>query len=143
MLASAWRLDSPHKGVPGQGGGSWLPGRWPLKALLLQFAGPGRLRQLGLLARIPAEWWVAEPRWPHFRDQIDRVRPDLIVLDLSKHPTHGIDTADYLRKTPATAALPIYALNATEAAARKLAARVPGVPILSLDELCDRLMLPT
>lgn len=114
-----------------------------MKALLLQFAGPGRLRQLDLLAGIPAAWQVAEPRWPHFRDQIDRVRPDLIVLDLSRRPTHGIDAADFLRMTPAYESIPIYAINATEAAERKLAVRLPEVPIVNLAGLCDRLMLPT
>lgn len=110
-----------------------------MKALLLQFAGPGRLRQLEMLARIPAEWRVAEARWPHFRDQIDTVRPDLIVLDLSRHPAHGIDAADFLRKNPAYAAIPIYAINPTQSAERKLAVRLPEVPVFSLEGLCDRL----
>jgi len=112
-----------------------------LKALLLQFAGPERLRQLGRLARIQVEWHVAEPRWPHFRLQIEAVQPDFIVLDLSKQPTHGIDTANYLKKSPDYAGIPLYVVNATPAAERKLIRRVPGVPSMSLDGLFEHLQI--
>lgn len=97
------------------------------------------MRQLGRLARIPAEWHVAEPRWPHFRLQIEAVQPDFIVLDLSKQPTHGIDTAIYLKKSSDYAGIPLYVVNATPAAERKLFVRVPGVPSLSLEGLLERL----
>lgn len=110
-----------------------------MRVLLLQFAGPTRLHQLGRLARIAAEWHVAEPRWPHFRDQIETVRPDFIVLDLSKQPTHGLDAADYLQKTAAYAAIPLFVINPTKAAERKLGVRLPAVPIVNVETLCDRL----
>lgn len=109
-----------------------------MKALLLQFAGSERMRQLGQLARIPAEWYVAEPRWPHFRNQIEAVRPDVIVLDLSRQPARGIDTADYLRQMPEYAGISLYLVNPTPAAARRLTMRVPGVPVVSIEGLYER-----
>lgn len=99
------------------------------------------MRLLGRLARIQAEWQVAEPRWPHFRLQLEAVQPDLIVLDLSKHPTHGIETACYLQKNADYAGIPLYAVNATPTAARKLGLRAPGVPVVSVERLCDDLRL--
>lgn len=109
-----------------------------MKALLLQFAGPGRLRQLGRLTKIPVAWHVAEPRWPHFRDELEASRPDFIVLDLSRHPTHGFDAAQYLQRTEPYATIPLYAINPTEAVARKLGDRLPTVPVVTLETLIDR-----
>lgn len=109
-----------------------------MKALLLQFAGPSRMRQLGRLSRIPAEWYVAEPRWPHFRNEIEAVQPDFVVIDLSRQPARGVDTADYLQKSSEYRHIPVYALNPTPSAARKLSERMPDLPIVSIEALCDR-----
>lgn len=96
------------------------------------------MRQLGRLSRIPVDWHVAEPRWPQFRDELDTIRPDFIVLDLSRHPTHGFDAAQYLQRTDAYAGIPLYAINPTEAAARKLGDRLPTVPVVTLEALVER-----
>ncbi len=107
-----------------------------MKALLLQFAGPTRLHHLGRLTRLQAEWHVAEPRWPQFRDQLEAIRPDFVLLDLSRQPTHGIDVAQYLQKTYAE--IPLYIINPTPAAAKKVGDRLPLVPIVTLDSLLER-----
>jgi len=65
--------------------------------------------------------------------------PHVVVIYLSRLPSHGRETAHYLRSTKATCSIPIVFVDGKEEAVEKTRAKIPDAIYTSSEEL-DRLL---
>lgn len=61
--------------------------------------------------------------------------PVAVVLDVARRSSHGIQTAEALRRSAATRSLPLLFVGADEEVARRVAERLPGATVSSDEEL--------
>jgi two-component system alkaline phosphatase synthesis response regulator PhoP len=98
-------------GEPGRPGGARLHGQPAAKVLLVDDEDSLRKVMRDLLERDGYD--VAEARdGAQALDQIDRVGPDIIVLDLNLPGLDGYGVLSHLRSRPATASIPVIVLTA-------------------------------
>jgi len=104
-LATAFELLEPPPPAIGKGG------RAALRVLLVDDEAGLRSVLRELLER--AGWWVAEAGdGVAALDQIDRIGPDVIVLDLDLPGLDGFGVLSHLRSQRTTAAIPVIVLTA-------------------------------
>lgn len=111
-----------------------------MKLLLLQFNNaPGGAERAQRLAARGFEVIVDEPRWPGFFDKVKTLALEVIVVDCSRLPSHGRETAEYLGRSKVTRHVPLFLINVAEADMAKTAAKVPTGTIVAEAELPQRL----
>jgi hypothetical protein len=78
------------------------------KILLLQFhSDPDCAARRDALSSLGALLVEAEPRWPTFFDVLTRERPDVVVISLSRIPSHGREAARYIKDGFNTRNIPV------------------------------------
>jgi hypothetical protein len=116
------------------------------KILLMQFdTDPGCAQRRQALAGLGAEIVETEPRWPAFFDVVTRERPDVIIVSLGKLPSHGRESARYIKDGFNSRNIPVILTDVPAAEREKTQKSVPAAQIVEKKGLADavrRLLSP-
>jgi CheY-like chemotaxis protein len=82
---------------------------------------------------------VEEPAWPAALEAAKRFAPDVIAVDCGQLPSHGRETAEALRTTAATNAIPVVLFRVAEHDIERTRLKVPGGVVAFDYELLDRI----
>ncbi len=64
--------------------------------LVLMMGGEDRARELEALRDAGHEAAVVEPRWPECKAELSQRKPDLVIVDGGRAPSHGRATARWM-----------------------------------------------